>query len=104
MSKRQIGIRYHHLHRLTYREPSAWGRLAFAQPAVPSGSRIPCEDGRKFHGPITPVAQAIWSHRDKNRAYLPKPAAEAKSLRELLDALLGFVMCWQRETEGRGGA
>lgn len=54
--------------------------------------------------PNEPVAQAIWSHRDKYRAYLPKPAAEAKFLRELLDALLGFVARWQREREGRGGA
>lgn len=52
--------------------------------------------------PTEPVAEAIWSHRDKYRAYLPKPAAEATALRDLLDALLDFAERWQRERKGRG--
>ncbi len=48
------------------------------------------------------VAEAIWSHRDKYRAYLPRPAAEATTLRDLLDALLGFAECWQGARKGRG--
>jgi Restriction endonuclease len=43
-----------------------------------------------------PVAQAIWFHRDKYKAYLPPAAAEAKFLRDLLDALLDFISHWQR--------
>jgi len=54
--------------------------------------------------PPQPIAQAIWSQHDKYRAFLPKQAAEAMSLRELLDALLSFEACWQRAAEGRGGA
>ncbi len=52
--------------------------------------------------PNEPVAEAIWTHRDKYRAYLPKPAAEAKFLRDLLDALLDVAERWQRRREGRG--
>ena len=52
--------------------------------------------------PTEPVAEAIWSHRDKYRAYLPKPAGEATALRDLLDALLDFAERWQRERKGRG--
>jgi hypothetical protein len=48
-----------------------------------------------------PVAQAIWSRRDKYRAYLPTQAAEAEFLRELLDALLAFVASWQTDRESR---
>ena len=52
--------------------------------------------------PAEPVANAIWSHRDKYRAYLPKRAAEAEFLRELLDALLDFAAQWQSKRQARG--
>ncbi len=39
-----------------------------------------------------PVAEAIWRQRDKYRAYLPKRVAESEFLRNLLDALLDFVV------------
>jgi Restriction endonuclease len=41
--------------------------------------------------PSEPVAQEIWLRRDMYKAYLPKPAAQATSLRELLDSLLDFT-------------
>ena len=47
--------------------------------------------------PDAPVVHAIWNRRDKYRKYLPKAAAEANFLRELLDALLGFVSRWERK-------
>jgi hypothetical protein len=52
--------------------------------------------------PNEAVAEAIWSCRDRYRAYLPKPAAEAKTLRDLLGALLGFAERWHRERRDRG--
>lgn len=55
--------------------------------------------GPAFFGePAEPIAPAIWKHRDKYRKYLPRPAAQARFLRELLDALLGFAASWMRET------
>ena len=53
--------------------------------------------------PNPPIAQAIWCHRDKYRPYLPKAAADAKFLRELLYGLLSFVEGWQREQGGGCG-
>ena len=54
--------------------------------------------------PNEPVAQAIWDRRNKYRAYLPKPVADAESLRELLVAMLTFTTQWERETGRRSGA
>jgi len=56
--------------------------------------------------PADPVANAIWEVRDKYRRYLPKAAAEAKFLRDLLDCLLAFTDRWveERGRSGRGDA
>src|SRR5207245_936317 len=51
--------------------------------------------------PSDPVAEAIWTRREKYRPYLPKRAAEAETLRDLLDALLDFAARWQRGREER---
>jgi hypothetical protein len=48
--------------------------------------------------PPEPVAQAIWRHRDRYRAFLPKRVAQADCLRDLLNGLLDFVDHWKRET------
>jgi hypothetical protein len=47
--------------------------------------------------PQLSVVKAICSCCDRYRKYLPKSAAKAKSLRELLDALLGFAAQWKKE-------
>lgn len=52
--------------------------------------------------PAESMANAIWRRRDKYRAYLPERAAEAESLRDLLDGMLDFAAQWQRERQGRG--
>lgn len=47
--------------------------------------------------PAEPLANAIWQHRNRYRRYLPKAAAEAKYLRDLLDCLLTFAEKWAEE-------
>lgn len=56
--------------------------------------------------PSEPVAEAIWEHRNRYRRYLPTAVAEARCLRQLLDALLAFAERWVEETArcGRGTA
>jgi hypothetical protein len=52
----------------------------------------PFNDLAAKHGlPPEPLAPAIWRHRELCRDFLPKRAAEAKSLRELLEALLALA-------------
>jgi len=51
--------------------------------------------------PTAPLAPALWKCRDKYHRYLPKAAADARFLRELLDALLDFARTWKPETGGR---
>jgi Restriction endonuclease len=60
-------------------------------------------DAGMFGRRSEPVTQAIWNLHKKYRPYLPKPAAEAKFLRELLDALLGFTADWCQGA-GRSGS
>ena len=45
-----------------------------------------------------PVAAAIWEHRDQYRQFLPPAVVEATTLRDLLDAILGFSQAWLRQT------
>jgi hypothetical protein len=52
-----------------------------------------------FGRSVKPAAQTIWLHRDRYKAYLPEPAAEARFLRVLLNSLLHTVSCWQRERD-----
>ena len=46
--------------------------------------------------PNEPVVDAIWERQERYRAYLPTRVAEARFLRELLDALLEFAICWEQ--------
>lgn len=44
------------------------------------------------------LGRAIWELRDRYRQYLPRAAAEATYLRELLDSLLVFAGDWANRT------
>lgn len=50
-------------------------------------------------GAPEPVSAAIWDRRDALRAYLPSDAANASSLRGLLDALMRFSTYWVAERD-----
>lgn len=47
--------------------------------------------------PTPPVSEAIWQCRNKYSDFLPEEIANAKYLRELLDAILSFSASWLKE-------
>lgn len=55
----------------------------------------------KLGKPAPPVSEAIWQCRNKYSDFLPEEIANAKYLRELMDAILAFSALWLKERKTR---
>jgi hypothetical protein len=85
-------LRYHHGEPI---EPAeAVGLFVLDLWGEPFNDLIGHIEGRALQS----VAEAIWRHREQYRQFLPPPVVAATTLRELLEAILGFSQAWLRET------